>query len=53
MSIIDIDIFFVISSPFLSILITYFPIGTVKVMLFSMFSRKQVKCLLNSSVMIK
>ena len=37
--------FFVISSPFLSILVTFFSIGTVKVMYFSVFSPKQVNCL--------
>ena len=44
------DIFFVISSPFLSILITSFFIGTVKVMYFSASSPKHVNCFLNSSV---
>ena len=36
------DIFFVIPSPFLSILATFFSIGTVKVMYFSRVSPKQV-----------
>ena len=39
-------IFFVISSPFLSILVTSFSIGTA----ISVFSRKQVSCFLDSSV---
>ena len=43
------DIFFVISSPFLSILVIYFSIGTVKVMYLSVFSPKQVNCFLNFS----
>ena len=42
-------IFFLISSPFLSVLLTSFSIGTVKVILFSVFSPKQVNCFLNSS----
>ena len=41
--------FFVISTPFLSILVTSFTIGTVKVMSFLVFSPKQVNCFLNSS----
>ena len=40
--------FFVISSLFLSILVTSFSIGIIKVMCFSVFSPKQVKCFLNS-----
>ena len=40
--------FFVISSLFLSILVTSFSIGTIKVMCFSVFFPKQVKCFLNS-----
>ena len=35
------DIFFVISSAFLPILVTSFSIGTVKFMYFSVFSPKQ------------
>ena len=42
------DIFFVISSPFLSILVTGFSIGTVKVIYYFLFP-KQVNCLLISS----
>ena len=41
--------FFVISSPFLLIFVTSFSVGTVKVIYFSVFSSKQVNCLLNSS----
>ena len=47
---------FVIYSSFLPILLTSLSIGTEKVMRFSVFSPKQVNCLLNSSassVMIK
>ena len=40
---------FVISFPFLSILITSFSIGTVKVMYFSVFYPKQVNFPSNSS----
>ena len=40
---------FVISIPFLQILVTSFSIGTVKVMFFSVFSPKQVNWILNSS----
>ena len=36
------DIFFVISSPILSIFVTSFSIGTVNVMYFSTFSPKQI-----------
>ena len=43
------DIFFVISSPFLSILVTTFSNGTVKVMYFSVFSPRQVNCFLSFS----
>ena len=50
------DIFFVyfvycifFSSPFLSILVTSFSIGTVNVISFSVFSPKQVNCYLSSS----
>ena len=43
------DIYFVISSPFLSILVTSVSIGTVNVMYFSVFSPKQVNCFLSSS----
>ena len=43
------DIFFVNSSPFLSILVTSFSIETIKVMYFSVFSPKQVNCFSNSS----
>ena len=43
------DIFFVISSPFLSILVTSFSIGTLRAMYFSVFSPKQVNSFLNSS----
>ena len=42
-----IDIFFfisMISSPFLLILVTFFYIGTVKVMNFLVFSLKKVNC---------
>ena len=46
------DIFFAISSPFLSILVTSFSIGTVKVMYFSVFSPKQVNCFSNSSALL-
>ena len=44
------DIFFVISSPFLSILVTSFSIGIANVMYFSVFYPKQVSCFLNSFV---
>ena len=50
------DIVFVISFPFLLILVTSFSIGTEKVMSFSVFSPKQVICPSNSSaisIMIK
>ena len=40
----ELDIFLVISSPFLSSLVTSFSIGTVKVLYFSVFSPKQVNC---------
>ena len=44
------NMFFVISSPFLSFLVTSFSVGTIKIIYyFSMFSTKQVNCLLNSS----
>ena len=43
------DIFYVIYSPFLSILVTSFSVGTVKVNYLSVFSPKQVNCFLNSS----
>ena len=43
------DMFFIIPSPFISILVTSFSIGTVKVMYFSVFSPKQVNCFLDSS----
>ena len=36
------DIFFIISSPFLPIIVTSFSIGTVNFMCFSVFSPKQV-----------
>ena len=39
----------VTSSPFLSILVTSFWIGTEKIMYFSVFSYKQVNCFSNSS----
>ena len=42
------DIFFVISSAFLSIFVTSFSIGPLKVMYFSVLSPKQVNCFLNS-----
>ena len=38
------DMLIVTSSPFLSILVTSFPIGTVKFMCFSVFSPQQVNC---------
>ena len=40
---------FVISSPFLSVLLTSFSIGVETVMYFSVFSPKQFNCPLNSS----
>ena len=43
------NICFVISSQLLSILVTSFSIGTVKVMYFPVFSAKQVNCFFNSS----
>ena len=43
------DIFFVISSPFLSILLTSCSIESVKLMYFSVISPKQVNYFLNSS----
>ena len=43
------DIVFVISSPSLSILVTFLSIGMEKVMYFSVFSAKQVNGFLNSS----
>ena len=43
------DNFFVISSPLLSILVTSFSIGIVKIVCFSIFSTNQISCFLNSS----
>ena len=43
------DIFFAISSPFVSIPVTSFSIENVKVMHISVFYPKQVHCFLNSS----
>ena len=40
---------FVISSPFLSVHLTSFCIGTEDVMYFAVFSLKQVNCFSNSS----
>ena len=52
----ELDIFFVISSPFLLIILTSFSIWTVKAMYISVFSPRQVNCFLNYSanfIMIK
>ena len=43
------DMIFVIYFPFSSVLLTYFSIGTNKVMYFPGFSPKQVSCPSNSS----
>ena len=40
---------FAIAFPFLSILATYFSVGTVKILYFPVFSPEQINCFLNSS----
>ena len=45
----NVYIFFVTSSPILSTPVTSFPMGTVKVRYFPVFSPKQINCFLNSS----